>query len=273
MSLQRPAPKQNTVFLALLGGGVVTVLFRFLASVVTSETAKGPLSHSSVNAYRTVDLLIALLCGAAVGGAVMVSRARGPIAPIGAAVVVFGALEVAGLLVWTVYLPFRYGFLSPLDGVEGHFKSWTHIDAFGLLIVVLAPAVAALIAFLGSKRAPAGPGQPAPWGGPQQPGFGQPAPGQPPYGQPGQQPGQPGFGQPNPGQPAYGQPAPGQPPYGQPAPAQPPYGQPAPGQPAPGQAAPGQPPYGQPSQPGSGQPLYGQPGQQPGGQYPPPPQG
>ncbi|MFC9972017.1 hypothetical protein ACFVH6_14110 [Spirillospora sp. NPDC127200] len=287
MSLQRPAPKQNAVFLALIGGGTAAFLIRFVASIATSETVKGSLTPSLVNTYRAVDLVIALVCGAAVGGAVMMARARAPIGPIGAAIVVFGAMEVAGLLFWALYLPFKYSFLSPLDGVEGHFRSWTHIDAFGLLITLASPAVAALVALFGAKRASAAHGRPAPWGGPQQPGFGQPAPGQPGYGQPGYgQPGQPAYGQPTPGQPPYGQPAPGQPPYGQPAPGQPPYGQPAPGQPPYGQPMPGQPPYGQPapgqpSHPGygptgyeqPGQPPAQQPGQHPGGQYPPPPQG
>ncbi|WP_067485329.1 hypothetical protein [Actinomadura hibisca] len=260
MSLQRPAPKQNAVFLALIAGGVITVIIRTLASIATAEAGTGGLGASSLHAYQAIDFVIALVCGVAVGGAVALSRVRGPVGPIGAAIVVFGALEVASLLVWTLYLPFRYGFLSPADGLEGHFRSWTHITVIGLLLTVLAPGIAALVAFIGSQRSSAAPGQPQAWGGPQQPGFGQPG-----YGQPGQA----GYGQPNPGQPAPGQPPYVQPGYGQPAPTQPPYSQPGPGQPPYGQPAPGQ-----PSQPGYGQPGYGQPGQHPGhpgSQYPPAP--
>jgi hypothetical protein len=100
------------------------------------------------------------------------------------------------------------------------------------------------------------PGEAAPPGYGQQPGYGQPGyqtpgQGQPAYGQPGYGE-QPGYGQPGYGQPGYGQPGYGeQPGYGQ-------YGYQTPGYPTPGYGA-----------PGYGAPGYGAQGQGPQGYLPP----
>ncbi|MEW2357360.1 hypothetical protein [Spirillospora sp. NPDC029432] len=245
MPLPSSRSSNGAVLGALAIGGLVATLVNAVSGVVISLLVN-EMDLIAPGTIRPVNAVVALIVGACVGAPLLMTRPSGPIGAILAPVVAFAATIVGDLFGVIVYALFKSPGSIGLS-IEIYFRSFAHLDAFGVIILLLAPATAGGIAVLrlltaGKKQQPGG----------FQPAFGQP--GQPPAGQ---------FGQPmQPGQPApYGA-APGQP--GQFAPP----GQP--GQPAPyGQYAPpadhAQPPAASADQPGQ----YAPPADQPAPYAPP----
>ncbi|MFI0369400.1 hypothetical protein ACH35V_16080 [Actinomadura sp. 1N219] len=216
-------PAGGVIALILLGGAVATAVGTIMTFAAVYQTdVLAHLRHST--AYYALQCVIV---GVFTAVGLMLTRPRGPVAPIAAAIAAIVALFVGirvGLLLYT----FTHGG-APGDYVIEVLKP--HFDAWDLLAPLAAGAIGGLrVLMVASSLAPRHPsGQP----------FGQ-APGQH-FGQaPGQHFGQPGV----PGQPMQGQPMQPPPPYQ--APPGPGFG-PGPG---PGQGAPpggsqgGAPPYG-----------------------------
>ncbi|TMQ91331.1 hypothetical protein ETD83_31430 [Actinomadura soli] len=228
-------PVGGTIALVLLGGAVATVIGTIMTFAAVYETdVLAHIRHST--AFYALQCVIVGLFTAA---GLMLTRPRGPIAPIVAALAALVALFVgisAGLLLYMV----THGGVSG-DTVIDVLKP--RFDAWDLLAPLAAGAVGGLrVLMVASSLAPRRPPG-HPFGQPPGHPFGQ-APGQH-FGQAPGQPGGPHFGR-APGQP-FGQ-ATGQP-FGQP-------GGHGPGQAMPGQAAqaPYQgAPYQAPPVPGPGQ--------------------
>ncbi|RSN70417.1 hypothetical protein [Actinomadura sp. WAC 06369] len=233
------------VALIMVGGALATGV----AIVLTIFRNYHSLTMIEFRASTVYFLMECFFVGLVVGGSLVFTRPRGPLAPIGAAIAAFVAMEVGVRI--GAYLAIMLSIQGfPGTGPIGDLMEPAPVKfMFYELLASLVAAGLALVKVLMSSGAgtapafgPGGPGQP----------FG--APGQPPAGAPYGAPGQP-----IPGQPMPGQPMPGQPMHGQPAPGQP---QPPAGPGGPGGWAPGQ-PIDPPPSPG---------GQQyPGAQPPPAP--
>ncbi|MGH3243737.1 MAG: hypothetical protein ACRDNL_25380 [Spirillospora sp.] len=229
------SPAGGIIAAILLGGAVATVI----GTIMTYADLYWSLVQGRQH-YTAYYALQCLIVGFFTAVGLMLTRPRGPLAPIVAAIAAYIALYVgirAGVLIFLATegdIPGE----DTLKVLKPSFEIWD------VLTLLVAGAIGGLrVLMVASSHAGRRP--------PNQP-FGQP-PGQP-FGQP---PGQP-FSQPG----AYGQPM-------QPAPAHPTPGHPMPGHPMPGQPMPGQPMPGQGYQPPPPVPGPG-PGQ---GQAPGGPQG
>lgn len=249
MPQSRSATSNGAVFALIMVGGALATGVAIVLTIFRNY--HGTLMLLEFRASTAFFLMECFVVGLVVGGSLLFTRPRGPLAPIGAAIAAFVAMEVG------VRIGAYFAIMLTIEGFPGTGPIGDLMEPAPvkfMLYELLASLVAGGLALAkglmssGSGTSPAfGPG------GPGQP-FG--APGQPPVGQPYGAPGQPMPGQPMPGQPMHGQPM-----HGQPMPGP---GQPAPGQPpaGPGGWAPGQ-PIEPPASPG-GQPY-------PGAQPPPAP--
>ncbi|MFI0410380.1 hypothetical protein [Actinomadura sp. 3N508] len=209
-------PAGGTIALILVGGAVATAIGTIMTFAAVYQTDFLVHIRHSTAYYALQCVLVGLFT--AVG--LMLTRPRGPVAPIVAAVAGLVALFVgirAGLLLYT----FTHGGASGdyvIEVLKPHFDPWD------LLAPLVAGAVGGLrVVMVASSLAPRRPSGP-------------------PFGQtPGGQFGQPGV----PGQPMPGQPI--QPPASQYQPPAPPYQPPVPPHQAPAQ------PYQAPPAPGPGQ--------------------
>jgi hypothetical protein len=223
-------------FAALALGAIVAVFLDAALTVGTSYLY----SWLGINLtlIRVLGAVIALIIGAVVGGATLISRPAGPIVPVIAGVLALAAGFVGDVIGVVAYSLLR-GDTSVFETARRYVESYAHIDAIGVIILLLTPIAAAGLSAVRHLRNPGGPRQQAagawgaPYGGqfpPPQPGFQQPPgyqqqPGvqqQPGYQQPGMQQPWGGQQQQQPGGPFPPPPSQGsQPPYGQPG-AQPP---------------------------------------------------
>ncbi|MBE1532516.1 hypothetical protein [Actinomadura algeriensis] len=262
MPQTRPATSNGVVFALIMVGGALATGIAIVAFTVRNYMSPDMIE---IRASTTYLLITYFLAGLAVGGVLLLTRPRGPLAPIGAAIAAFVAVEVGGRI--GAYMSIavsqqEFPGTGPIGGLMQLTDPGFMFKELFASLVAGGLALAKVLMSSGApapNRAPGGgmPGQPMPG----QPMPGQPMPGQPFPGQP--MPGQPVPGQPMPGQPyaAPGQPMPGQPMPGQPMPGQPMPGQPMPGQPMPGPSgwAPGQPIEPPSSPPGEQPPAAGQP--------------
>ncbi|GAA4238862.1 hypothetical protein GCM10022254_56580 [Actinomadura meridiana] len=187
-------PLFGTIALVLVGGAVATVAGTILMFAAIYET-------DVLVGFRHSTAYYALLCAVvgfltAIG--LMMTRPRGPVAPIVAAISGYVALFV-GVRTGILSYAFTHGSV-PSDFVVEVLKP--HFDKWDLLAPVVAGAIGGLRVLMvaGSLQSS------------RQPGGHLPQPGQP-FAQPGQpfaQPGQP-FAQPGGYAPPHQQPAPGQP--------------------------------------------------------------
>ncbi|QFG23015.1 hypothetical protein [Actinomadura sp. WMMB 499] len=251
MPQTRSATSNGVVFALIMVGGALATAAAVVLTIIRNHRSIATLEFRMSTTYFLIECFIV---GLVVGGMLLFTRPRGPLAPIGAAIAAFVAVEVGvrigaylSIIVWHGHFPGT----GPLGDLMQ--PASVRFMLYELLASVVAGGLALVKVLTTASRGtsrPSGPGGP---GGPGQP-FGHP--------------GQPMPGQPVPGQPMPGQPMPGQPMPGQPMPGQPPYG--APG--APGAPVAGQPPaYGQPPAPGAsgwapGQPIDPPPA--PGGPQP-----
>ncbi|MGK5556586.1 hypothetical protein ACSNOI_33745, partial [Actinomadura kijaniata] len=203
---------RGPVLAVVLGGAAVTAADLVMIVVRSTRVAGHSLNLAVYEAAGTLGmfvlaLVMCVVTGLIAGGAFALARVRAPLAPLGAAVLVLVAREVASVIVTLYYGLTRPGGIS--RAVEGYLQGWTHLAWWGyLLLLLVTPGIAAAVALLGAKRAARAPAGPGPWGASRPP-----APYRPPFGQP-PAPGHPygGHGHPPPGGTPPQPPAPGVPP-------------------------------------------------------------
>ncbi|GGU94342.1 hypothetical protein GCM10010182_07990 [Actinomadura cremea] len=256
MPQTRSATSNGVVLALIMVGGALATGVAIVFTIIRNHHSP---DIRGFQVSTTFFLIECLFVGAVVGGTLLFTRPRGPLAPIAAAIAAYVALEVGVRI--GAYLSIIVSFQRfPGTGPLGDLLKpvFTRFQVYELLASLIAAGLALAKVMMASSG-----GTNQPYGAPGQP-FG--TPGQPMPGQP--MPGQAFPGQPMPGQPMPGHAFPGQPMPGQPVPGQQPY--PAPG--VPGAPDAGQPPsYGPPATPGPsgwapGQPI--EPPSAPGGPHP-----
>lgn len=212
MAQTRPAtPAAGTIALVLLGGAVATAAAAFMMYVRLYQSDLLESVRHSTGYYALACVLVGFFT--AIG--LMLTRPRGPAAPIIAVISAIVALYVGNRLGVLLYAVTHGGIPSGdflIDIMKYHF------DVEDLLAPLVAGIIGGLrVAMIAGSLAPRGSsGRPYP-PMPGQPMHGQPMPGQPMHGQP---PGPAQQFQPpqQPGQPYTPPPAPGGPPQGGPPP-------------------------------------------------------
>ncbi|NDU75577.1 hypothetical protein GWI34_23565 [Actinomadura sp. DSM 109109] len=202
MPQTRSATSNGAVIALVLVGGALATGVAALFMAVRSYASPAMLDFRASTAYF---LIACLFTGLVVGTAVLLTRPRGPLAPIAAAVSAYVAIEVGGRIGVIIGITLS---IEAMPGGRQLIEIWKpsfgRFQAYELLALVVAAGLAALrvlTAKTGGTSAPGNAGGPgAPYGAPGR----QPFPAPPPSYQP-----------PAPGQgPTPGGPQGGPPPYG-----------------------------------------------------------
>lgn len=184
MTQLRPSPSGLSAIAALFLGVVVAFLADAVLTIGLNYVYRS--IEPGLGLIQLVSAVVSLIIGAIVGGAALIARRSGPIVPFLAAVLAFAAGFFGDLVGFVVYTMLN-GASTLAVQLELYFKGYLHITPIGLIVLVITPGVAFLMAAIKHlKTTP--PHQAGPYGAPLPPPPGAQPPGAQPPPPPGFQP-------------------------------------------------------------------------------------